>query len=120
VRFVTDQNLRQSGALLFVPIDMDLSASCLCYLFADQAVGAMTRRQRLNGDYGVETPTTGVLVHLGLLEREMLAIAVWNLDVAGAVSVCETEPDTTASGARCATPSTCGSTRSGGATFSPD
>jgi hypothetical protein len=72
---------------------MALSASCLCYLFADRAVGEMTRGQRLTGDYGVETPTTGVLVHLGALEREMLVTAVWNLEVQGAVEISEVEVD---------------------------
>jgi hypothetical protein len=55
------------------------SASCLYYLFADRVVRRLTWWQRLSGEYAVVSPSSGSLVGLGVLERRLLAVAIWRL-----------------------------------------
>jgi hypothetical protein len=72
---------------------MSVSDSSLCYLFADLLVGKMTAWERLNGFPGMETPSSGEVVHFGRFEQEMLAVALWHLHLAGSATISEVEPD---------------------------
>src|SRR5205823_7091821 len=57
----------------------ELSASCLCYLFADLFLPPLSRRDRFRGVPGIEVPSSDSLVGIGLLEAELLAVALWDL-----------------------------------------
>jgi len=76
------------------------SASCLCYLFADRVIKRLTLVQRINGEPAVTVPSSGHLVLLGLLERMLLAVAIWNLQESDHITVMWSGPQANADGGR--------------------
>jgi hypothetical protein len=70
---------------------VNLSASCLTYLFADRAVGKLTVWKRMTESFAIKAPGSGALVHLGALEQQVLAVAVWNLVASERVAMCGRE-----------------------------
>jgi hypothetical protein len=70
----------------------ELSASCLCYLFADLFLPPLGRWSRFRGVPGVAVPSSDSLVAIGLLEAELLAIALWDLRAQGHLDISEDPP----------------------------
>lgn len=68
-------------------VQVQPSASCVCYLFADRVIKRLTLGQRINGEPAVAVPSSGHLVLLGLLERMLLAVAIWSLQVSDHITV---------------------------------
>jgi hypothetical protein len=66
-------------------VGVDLSASCLLYLFADQVVKKASLWSRLEGQHSVAVPCGRRPVQLGALERTMLAWALWGLRERGLI-----------------------------------
>jgi hypothetical protein len=67
---------------------VDLSASCLLYLFADQVVKKASLWSRLlEGQHSVAVPCGRPPVQLGALERTMLAWALWGLREKGLIDL---------------------------------
>ena len=60
--------------------DRELSPSCLSFLFADRLITRIGWPQRMWGRYLVEVPSSGSMVRLGELERQLLSVALWNLN----------------------------------------
>jgi hypothetical protein len=71
----------------------ELTASCLCYLFADLFVPSLSRWSRFRGVPGVVVPSSDSLVAIGFLEAELLAIAQWDLRAQGHLDISEESPE---------------------------
>jgi hypothetical protein len=63
-----------------------VSDSCLCYLFADRFIRRLRWNKR-ETNLAVEVPMSGALVKLAILERQLLAVAVWSLYDRGAITL---------------------------------
>lgn len=71
----------------------ELTASCLCYLFADLFMPQMDLWSRLRGVPGVIAPSGGSLVEIGLLETELVAVALWDLRAQGHLYISSEQPE---------------------------
>src|SRR3974390_2254025 len=65
----------------------ELTASCLCYLFADLFVPRLGRWSRFRGVPGVLSPHGESLVEVGLLDAYLLAVALWDLQAQGHLDI---------------------------------
>lgn len=74
------------------PLRRGLSASCICFLFADLFVPSLRWWNRLLGVPAMRVPSSDSLVAIGPSETTMLAVALWDLQVQGCVEVTWQEP----------------------------
>jgi hypothetical protein len=66
---------------------MSVSDACLTYLFADRVVGVLGLGARLRGEYAVKVPSSDALAALGLLERQLLAVALSSLYMSASIDI---------------------------------
>jgi hypothetical protein len=69
---------------------MDLSASCLTYIFADRFVRRLGWIGRATGECAISAPSTGKLVNVARIEAQCVATALWGLQRADLLSITET------------------------------
>jgi hypothetical protein len=71
----------------------ELTASCLCYLFADLFLPPLSGWRRFRGAPGAVVPSSDSLVAIGSLEAELLAVALWDLRAQGHLEISEHPPE---------------------------
>lgn len=68
---------------------MELSASCLDYIFADRSVRRLGWFARSVGECAVASPSTGTLVQVANVELHCVATALWSLEHRGHLRIFE-------------------------------
>jgi hypothetical protein len=68
---------------------MELTASCLDYLFADRSVRRLGWIARSAGECSLATPSNGTLVQIANVELHCVATALWNLEHQGHIRISE-------------------------------
>ncbi len=66
---------------------MELTASCLDYLFADRSVRRLSWMARSVGECAIATPSTGVLVQVANVELHCVATSLWSLEHEGLLRI---------------------------------